>query len=115
MKLADSTRLNRAPRCHAKSKRSGLPCKRLMVVSAPQTRHVTLHGIGFSYKAARDFWGSKFRANSIRSTPNSGHLPLYFFAESKTLQRVNVLAIIATASNEQRAAPPRAPCIRQTR
>ena len=33
---------------------------KLIVVSAPQTGHVTLQGIGFSYKAARDFRGRDF-------------------------------------------------------
>src|SRR6516225_5131309 len=33
---------------------------KLMVVSAPQTGHVELHGTGFSYKAARDLQGRDF-------------------------------------------------------
>jgi hypothetical protein len=33
---------------------------KLIVVSAPQTGHVTLQGTGFSYKAARDFQGRDF-------------------------------------------------------
>jgi hypothetical protein len=33
---------------------------KLIIVSAPQTGHITLHGTGFSYNVAKNFWGRDF-------------------------------------------------------
>ena len=43
---------------------------KLTVVSAPQTGHVTLHGPGFSYKAASDFRGRDFFSLMVSGTTN---------------------------------------------
>ena len=43
---------------------------KLTVVSAPQTGHVTLHGPGFSYKAASDFPGRDFFSLMVSGTTN---------------------------------------------
>jgi hypothetical protein len=43
---------------------------KLMVVSAPQTGHVALHGTGFSYKAATDFQGRDFFSLMVAGTTN---------------------------------------------
>jgi hypothetical protein len=40
----------------------------LMVVSAPETGHVTLQGPGFSYKAASDFRGCDFFSLMVYGT-----------------------------------------------
>ena len=44
---------------------------RLMVVSAPQTGHVTLQGTGFSYKAAKDFQGRDFFSLVVSGAANN--------------------------------------------
>jgi hypothetical protein len=41
-----------------------------MVVSTPQTGHVTLEGTGFSYKAAKDFHGSDFFSLMVLGVTN---------------------------------------------
>ena len=41
---------------------------KLTIVSAPQTGHVTLHGPGFSYKAASDFQGRDFFSLMVSGT-----------------------------------------------
>ena len=43
---------------------------KLMVVSAPQTGHLTLRGTGFSYKAASDFQGHDFFSLMVSGSSN---------------------------------------------
>src|SRR5262245_26116669 len=49
---------------------NNLVVDKLIVVSGPQTGHVTLQGTGFSYKAARDFQGRDFFSLLVSGAPN---------------------------------------------
>jgi hypothetical protein len=65
-----SLELNSGESCIHGVRSNNVAFDKLMVVSAPQTGHVTLHGSGFSYKAASDFQGSDFFSLMVSGRAN---------------------------------------------
>jgi hypothetical protein len=71
---------------------------KLKVAAAPQTGHVTLHGPGFSYKAASDFQGRDFFSLMVSGTTNK-------IRGSSTIEVV----VSVSRASELRPFPPASP------